>query len=125
MIATDKYVGTYRVFQAINLDGTLSKNEDDTYLKCKYNTQVYRYNKDTLAILFVANRTVKNMLPVLKKAGVHLRLHTKGDYESTYLFPEEELEKLAKIMKPITKGKNIKPNSVRTQRILAKELNRY
>jgi len=31
MIATDKYVGTYRVFQAINLDGTLSKNEDDTY----------------------------------------------------------------------------------------------
>lgn len=123
MIITDKYVGTYRVFQAINLDGTLSKNEDDTYLKCKYNTQVYRHNKDTLAILFVANQTVRNMLPVLKKAGVHLQLHTEGDNESIYLFPEKDLKKLAKIMKPLTKGKNIKPNSVRTQRVLAKALN--
>ncbi len=113
----NKYVGTYRVFQNIDLTtGKASENEYDTYLKGKYNTQVYRYDKNTLALYFAATNTVNKILPVLKDLGVQLKLFVQGDFESVYLFPEQDLSKVHSILKFQTKGKNIQAKSIKTAR---------
>lgn len=75
-----------------------------------------------LAILFVAIQTVKNVLPQLKSLGVKAELLSEGDQESTYIFPEKDLSKVASILKPQIKGKNIKAKSIKTARKLKNKL---
>lgn len=112
-----KYIGTYRVFHAIDLNaGRASSNDNDTYLKGKYNTEIYRYDDDTLAIYFVATNTVNNVLPKLQELGVHLTKYLEGDSESIYLFPEKDIHKVHTILKFQTKGKNIQSKSIKTAR---------
>jgi len=105
-----KYIGIYRVFPEVCLDsGKPSTNQDDTYLKCKNNNQIYRYNKNTLAILFTSTKSKNKYLPDIEKLKVKIRLLSEGNFESIYLFPEKDLAKVASILKPQTKGKNINP----------------
>ena len=118
----NQYIGTYRVFQAIDNSGKSSSNSNDTFLKCRYSSQIYRWNNKTLVLYLTSTNTVNNVMPKLKEEGVKLTLHTEGDTEYVYLFPEKDIEKVASIMKPQIKGKNIKPKSKSTRRILAKEL---
>lgn len=120
MIETDKYIGTYRVLSPVDSDGRVTTNLNDTYLSCKYRTEIFRYDKHTLAVYFVSNQTVNNVLPKLKEMGVKLTLFAEGDFESVYHFSEGDLQKVVSILKPMTQGKNIKPTSVRTVRRLLK-----
>jgi len=116
----NKYIGTYRVFPTLTLDGELSKNLDDLYLLGKYKIQVYRHDKNTLAIYFLNNQTVNNIIPQLKELGINIELYLEGDFESIYHFKECEIEKVNKIVKFQTKGKGIQAKSVKTKRKLQK-----
>jgi len=115
-----KYIGTYRVFQAIDNDGK-AKNNDDTFLKCKYDSQIYRWDNKTLALYLTSTNTDNNVMPKLKKEGVVFTPYIEGDGEYVYFFPEEYIKKVASIMKPQIKGKNVSPKSIQTRRILAKK----
>lgn len=108
------------MFQVVDINGKPSKNNDDTFLKCKYNSEIYRYNEDTLALYLTSTNTANNVIPKLKEAGVKLTLHIEGDTEYIYLFPEKDIDKVAAIMKPQIKGKNIQAKSKKTARLLAK-----
>ena len=111
------YIGTYRVFPAVDLEtGKASSNKDDTYLKTKYKSQIYRHTKSKLALLLTTGNSIKNVPPQLEQAGVKLILHFDGDCEAIYLFSEKDMDKVAKIMKPQVKGKDIPPESVKTRR---------
>jgi hypothetical protein len=118
----NKYIGKYRVFQEIDLEsGKASKNTDDTYLKTKYKSQIYRYDDNTLAILFVTSKSPINILPQLKKLNINVEMLSEGDSESIYLFDEKDIKKVASILKPQIKGKNISSKSVKTSKKLMKE----
>lgn len=119
VILIHKYIGTYRVFQAIDLKtGKPSDNDDDVFLKGKYKTEVYRYDNKNLALYFVAKQTLNNILPQLKELKVKLTLLVDGDYETVCLFAEKDIHKIHSILKFQIKGKNIPPNSIKTARRL-------
>lgn len=81
-------------------------NENDTYLKCKSNTHIYRYNDTMLAIQFNSNGYANNRVKDFKSIGVELQKFVQGDNESVYLFYEKDLSKVADILKPRVKGAN-------------------
>ena len=118
----NNYIGTYRVFQEITIDGKPSDNTDATFLKCKYNSQMYRYNNKTLALHLTTGNSIKNVIPQLEVLGVKLELFVEGNSEAVYLFPEKQISLVAEIIKPMTKGKNIKPKSVKNVRRLEKDI---
>lgn len=120
-INVDKYIGTYRVFQEITDDGKASPNKNDSFLRCRYNIQIYRYNTDTLAMIFFSNQTANNILPQLKEQEVKLIKLNQGDMESTWLFSEKDIHKVAKVVKPQIKGKDLSPSCAATRRILQKD----
>ncbi len=108
------YIGTYRVFQQLNLSTQKpSSNDNDTYLKCKNNLQIYRHDKDNLAIYLPTTNIQNKYLPELNKL-IKLDLLSEGDFEATYLFKESDLEKITYLIKPQIQGKNIHPKSVKT-----------
>lgn len=99
--------------------GKVSNNLNDTYLKGKYKTEVYRYNPDTLAIYFPKGQsTVTAILPKFDELSIDYQLYLEGDYESVYHFPEDQIHKVNQVLKFQFKGRNIKPNSVKTARRL-------
>lgn len=106
-----KYRGQFRVFMPKTKDGNFTTNDDDTYLKCKSNTEIYRYNENTLAIYFQSVIYAKNRIKDLLDLGVHLTKFMQGSNESIYLFPESQIELVAEILKPTIKGKNKSPKA--------------
>lgn len=117
----NSYIGKYRVFQEINLDtGKPTDNNEDTFLKCKYNSQVFRFDKNTLALLLTTGNSIKKVIPQLQELGVKLDPFVEGDGEAIYHFPEKQLDLVASIVKPMTKGKNISPKSKKTVKKLLK-----
>lgn len=109
------------MFHEINMEtGRPSDNDFATFLKGRYNTEIYRYDGKILAIYFSSNRTVNNLIPLFKELGVKLTKESEGDFESVYLFSEKDISKVAKILKFQTKGKNISPKSKKTAKRLLK-----
>lgn len=123
MKTINKYIGTYRVFQEIDLTTKKpSSNSDDTYLKGKYNTQIYRWDKNKLCIYFPSGRSATNIiLPLFKEAEIKYKLHINCDTECVYMVSESDIDKIHSILKFNTKGKNIQAKSKRTAAKLAKE----
>ena len=116
-----KYIGTYRVFPQIDkTTSKVSENELDLFLKGKYNTEIYRHNSKKLAIYFPTKSSLNNISSQLKDSKIKLTKYLEGDLEAVYLFNEEDIHNLHEILKFQTKGKGIKPSSVRTQRRLVK-----
>lgn len=112
-----KYIGTYRVFHEIDINGKITKNEDATYLLGKSKSECYRYDKTKLAIYFPKGKSTANtVLPLFDKLGIKYTLYIEGDYELVYLVEESQIDKIHSILKFKTQGKNIKPNSVKTSR---------
>jgi 16S rRNA U1498 N3-methylase RsmE len=111
-----KYRGTYRIFMPIDSKGKPTKNENDTYVKGKYKTEVYRYNKNTLAVQFMTTESAKITIQKLSELGVNLTNFIQGDFESVYLFPEKDLDKVNSVLKFQKKGAKISPKSVKTVR---------
>ena len=66
--------------------------------------------------------SIKNVIPQLEELGAKLELFVEGNSEAVYLFPEKQISLVAEIMKPMVKGKNIKPKSVKNIRKLEKEI---
>lgn len=99
------------MFRELDINGQLTENEYDTYLKCKSKVTIFRYNSDTLAILFPSRTYKNNKINELSGVGIHLIKFCSGEDESVYLFNEYDLPKVAEILKPITKGANKSPTS--------------
>jgi hypothetical protein len=112
-----KYRGIYRVFLQQNpKTGEYTPNQDDTYLKCKNNVHIFRYNKDTLAVQFNSNKYRNNRLAEFTESGIDMKLFVSGNTESVYLFDEKDLVFVANILRPIIKGKDKNPKK-RTRNI--------
>lgn len=118
----NKYIGTYRVFPTLLLNGELSPNREDTYLLGRHKIQVYRWDKNTLCIYFASNQTVNNVLPKAKEMGIKLELYLQGDLESVYKFKEADIHKLHEIVRFQIKGKNIQAKSKKNKRRLQKKM---
>ncbi len=115
----NKYIGTYRVFAPIDkTTGKSTTNEFDTYLKAsKYKIECYRQNDDQLALYFPSGlNSTKIILPEFKNNNIAYTLHIDGEYEKVYLIFEKDLDKVHNILKFQTKGRNVKPSSIRTAR---------
>jgi hypothetical protein len=111
------------VFREIDLTtGKPTKNEDATYLLTRAKHEICRYSDDTLAIYFQTSVNVINnkILLQLKELGVEMTLLLDCDGECVYLVAEEDLDLIHKVLHIQVKGKNIKPDSVRTTRRLVK-----
>jgi len=118
---TQKYLGKYYIFHEVGSNSKPTENIDDTYLEGRYKSQIYRWDNSKLALDLYTTSSRNIIIPELKKAGVSLQLYSEGDYEYTYLFPEDELDKVTKIVKPKVRGKNAqlkksKPPKVKKQR---------
>jgi viroplasmin and RNaseH domain-containing protein len=94
-----KYKDTYKVIQQKDLNGKPTTNRDDTYIPCAKGVEIYRYNQNTLAVSFCTSQYTNNRINDLKNVGVILTKLQLGNDESTYLFPESDLEKVADIVK--------------------------
>jgi hypothetical protein len=97
-----KYKDKYFVTRQKDSNNKPSSNKDDTYIKCKKNNkqyiQIYRYNSDTLAVLFWSNGVANNRVKELSDQGIILKLISSGDDESIYLFSETYLANVAKVV---------------------------
>lgn len=98
-------------------NGKITPNKDDTYLLGKAKCEVSRFDDSILAIYFPSGvATTNKVLPLLEELGVNMKLYLDCDGESVYHFPEDQLHIVHEILKFQTKGKNIKPFSVKTER---------
>lgn len=115
-----KYKDTYKIVQQKDLDSKSTTNKEDTYIPCAKGVQIYRYNKDTLAVSFLTSQYAKNRLSDLTSVGVTLTNLQLGDNESSCLFPESDLGKVADIVKARKRRKlNEEQKEKLRQRILA------
>lgn len=114
-------MGKYRVFKEIDVvSGRVVRDENNTFLKGRNGTMVFRYNDKQLSLYFLSKPN-KTQLAEFKESGVELSLFVEGDREAVYHFLEEELDKVHKIIKLRTRGKNIEPSNKSTREILMKE----
>lgn len=94
-----KYKDTYYILRPKDKFGKPTINKDDNYIPCKKNVQIYRYNSDTLAIMFWTNKYAQNRLRELSTQNVHLKPFQIGDDEQTYLFSESNFPIVADVVK--------------------------
>jgi hypothetical protein len=102
---TNKYRGVYTLFYETDIKGNQT-NENISYLRGKYNTEIFRYDKNTIAIYFISGATTNNVLPQFDKLGVKYKCYVQGDFESVYHFKEKDLEKIHSVLHFQIKGKN-------------------
>lgn len=118
-----KYVGRFRVFQEITLDGLPTSNKYDNYIKFRTG-QIFRYDKNILALLLNTSHAKSTIIPKLENLGVNFTIALDGDFEGIFHFPEEQIDIVTSIVKPMIKGRNISPKSKRTTNRLKKELDK-
>lgn len=118
-----KYVGRFRVFQEITLDGKPSPNKHDNYIKFRTGN-IYRFDKNTLALLLNTSHAKNTIIPELENKGVKFTVLNDGDFEGIYLFSEKQIDIVTSVVKPQTKGRNISPKSKKTVNRLKKELDK-
>ena len=98
-----KYKDKYFVLKQKLPNGKPSPNKNDNYIQCKKNgksyIQIYRYSQDTLSVLFWSVGVANNRIKELNEKGVDIKPFVSGDEESVYLFPEEDLKKVTKVVK--------------------------
>lgn len=103
------YIGTYTIFYQANSDGSKSKNLDDNFLKGRYNSEIYRQDSSTLAILLPSgSSSVNTLLPKFKELNIEVWDIISGDVceEAILAFNETDIHKVHSIMKFMIKGKN-------------------
>lgn len=128
-----KYVGKYRVaseFDRVTLKPlkdtkTLSKKiEDkfpDTYIRCYNDGQIYRYSKDVLAY-YRPNSSYGyacNLADKFEANGIKVLDNHPSDEDILLYFYEKDLDKVASLVGAITKGKDIKPTSIKNLRTMS------
>ena len=103
-----KYRGRFRVFMPLDNKGNSTENQNDTYLQSRQ-VEIYRYSSELLAVMFKSNGYCNNRLKDFNDMGVQLTILQDGDDERVYTFKESDFDKVAKILKLTTKGKNKSP----------------
>lgn len=99
MRTTNKYKDRYKIVRPKDNNSKYTKNPDDNFIPCNAKGQIYRYNKDTLVVLFNTIKYSNNRIADLSTIGVCLTPFQTGDQESTYKFKENDFKKVAKICK--------------------------
>ena len=108
----NKYIGKYRVMCERDLrDNKPINNGENTYIKCRYNAEIYRFSSEVL-VLYVPSR---QRAIYYQKALDNICFNCEyGDYEGRLYFYEKDIEKVTEICKPYLKGINIKPKNKRS-----------
>ena len=81
-------------------------NKYNIYIKGRYNTEIYRYDKNTLAIYFTSNQTINSIANKLNEKNIKLSLLVQGDTESIYTVKESHINDLHEILHFKIVGKN-------------------
>lgn len=108
----NKYIGKYRVLCERDLETNKPiNNGENTYIKCKKNAQVYRYNDEVLVLYVPSRPTALYYEKCLNNACFR---YDYSDYEGQFYFYEENIDKVMEVCKPFVSGKNIKPKNKRS-----------
>lgn len=114
----EKYVGKYRVTCEFAWND-LRPTDDDPYITCKGEGQIYRYDGDVLKY-YVAKRRDKGLISRLEGSGVQILDEPLfGQFDTEIAFLERDLEIVANIVGARTRGCNIKPRSKRNLKLFA------
>jgi hypothetical protein len=126
-VGMNKYIGKYRVRQQHDVNDEWTSNEEDTFVLCRGNIQLYRWNDNTLAIYFpigkmqTANTIFKSHIQYLdadykrsvKQSLKDNDLNSIGGLalEHIMLIEEKHLDKFEKTIFPQTSNRKLKPTS--------------
>ena len=118
----EKYVGTYRVKTHLDpttndfpkdANGKIPDTYDELYIECSKGEIRHTYRNGILCwMIFEKIKTANNVANRFKNANIEFEFDECGEDAIIY-FKEEDLKKVAHILKPSTYGKGIKPFSVR------------
>ena len=110
------YVGQYRVTCEFAWD-TLKPTDDDPYIACREEGQIYRWGDDIL-VFYVGKHKNTPIFNALKSEGVELVDEPfVGEIDTCFGFYERDLHKVAKIVGALTKGANVPPKSKRNLKL--------
>lgn len=114
------YVGRFRVRSPKKNDGTFTENLDDTYVVCKNNVEMYRYNDNILALYIPTARTSNKLQKELwhyltnetkEMITYEIKRDNKLSGEWVFYFEEKYIDLIAKMIKPKIGGAKINPRS--------------
>lgn len=113
-----KYLGKYRIVTEINqATGDFCKdkrglfcNDTDIFIKCANDVRIWHYGGDILQVYVPAKRRGLNMIEAIKEKAFDIET---TDTELLFKIKDEDLDTVAKILKPMTNGANISPHSPR------------
>lgn len=122
----EKYTGIYRVLGELDLstndfprdeNGNIDSSYEDLYIPCSRGKCLIKhtYEKDILVLCFYNKvSTAKNVYKELKDKykNIYLKLEMIGDDGLIYFY-DDDIKKIATIVKPKTSGASIKWNSNR------------
>lgn len=115
-----RYVGTYEVRADYDedtndfprlIDGSLDPSFDDYYIKCANGIKIRHAAGSTLSCYIPSVKRGMNILDGLKDVAIEPEIL---DGEVYFTFPASEVDRVAKLCKVCTKGKNIQPLSPKT-----------
>lgn len=104
-----KYIGQFRVFHQSDLKHRPSNNKEDTYLLHK-NGHIFRHDDNTLALFLNSSNSKNKYLPLLDESKIKYEEFLSGESEYIILFPEKQINLVAKIVNVQRKFKNEYPN---------------
>ncbi|BDR74171.1 hypothetical protein K144316041_p20100 (plasmid) [Clostridium tetani] len=107
----EKSVGKYRVKCERDINNKPINDGKNTYIKCKSNCQIYRFDDEVLVLYVPSIRRGKNYLKLLKSVCFK---YESGDKEVLLYFYEKDIEEILKIVQPFIQGRNIKPKNKRS-----------
>lgn len=116
-----KYVGKYRVRSHIDLvtldfprdkKGNIDSSFDDLYINCKKGEIRHTYTNNVLALFFKSEKEAKSVEKEINKKFSNVEIYPNYFCdEPIILFYEQDLDKIAKIIKPEKYCSNIPPFS--------------
>lgn len=110
----EKYIGKYRILPEVGeRNGKPEMLKENLYIPCYKGSQIYHYGGKTLAIYIDNVTTAKRWFGEGKGLFEVLNNDPMETGEIIFLFQEKDMEKVAKIVKPMVKGRNIHPHSKR------------
>lgn len=126
----NKYVGKYRVRTKIDKENNFSENQDDTYIRGKNHSEVYRYGDNIIAIYFpssiFANKFQKQFYKFLTpESQAYIESEQNKDDltgEQVFYIHEKYLNEVSDFLSLETFGAKIKPRSIKN---LPKDKNKY
>lgn len=112
----EKYVGTYKVLAEVDPDSNVvirnNPTFEDLYIPCKYGVIKSTYEPDKLALYILDKPKVGNRIKTeFISAGIYFE-DDSTDIDTLLYFKESDLDKVAKIIVPKTRGNKIAPFSV-------------